>query len=150
MYKRQVFGGRDSNSLSICGKWKTDLVDDIPQACHLVKSKVMDLPKKAVPSMIGLRYHAMVVLTSDCCLIHGGRHFKAISGKDVNSGFYVCVRDVGRKDEDQCWYQLSSKKVARFGHAMVLIDSELYLVGGFSSDSENIAANIQKVSLSDE
>ena len=99
---------------------------------------------KAISVMIGLRYHAMLVLTWDCCLIHGGRHFKGISGKDVNSGFYICIRD---RDNKQSWFQLSSTNIPRFGHTMVLFNETIYLVGGFSSDKADQAeCNIDIVS----
>ena len=143
-----VFGGREIDHLFICGKWKTDLVENPPSCKSVAKSNLEKIPFKRVPVMMGLRYHAMLVLTPDCILIHGGRHFKAISSKNVNDGFYLC--SLGKKEGEESWVQLLIRPtIPRFAHTICLVNDQLFIIGGFSSEDNKEAAKIEKVSLKD-
>ena len=74
--------------------------------------------------MGGLRFHAMLALTSDCILVHGGRNFKAKPSDNVNGYIYACLIVDGRSN----WYNVPFLEVfvPRFlvsvfsGHAVQL------------------------------
>lgn len=143
-----VFGGRDIDHVFKCGKWTTELVEDIPQSFPRVLENIGKLPQKVFPRMMGLRYHAMLVLAPDCLLIHGGRHFKAMNGKDVNGQFFL-----GRleNDDQENWCKLQPSFVApRFGHALMLHKKCIYIIGGFKSDADQNTAEVEKFPISDD
>lgn len=138
-----VFGGRDVNHFFVCGKWETEMLDEIPNRHARAKEELFKSANKSMRRMMGLRYHAMLILDSDCILVHGGRHFKAMSGKDVNGHFFLCRLG---KDSEQ-WTRLQFKIVPRYGHSMVLLGPNLYIIGGFSSDSDKSAGPTEKISI---
>jgi hypothetical protein len=86
-----VFGGRDCGLLDVCGRWKAEDVDPLPESHGEVKKR-LKLESTPLPTMHGLRHHAMLALTSSCLLVHGGRHFKATPSKNVSGVLYACVR----------------------------------------------------------
>ena len=85
--------------------------------------------------MMGLRYHAMCVLDSDCILIHGGRNFKAISGKDINSSTFLCHKT----SDSETWSQIKSN-ILRFAHKLVVHEGQIVIFGGFETDQDHGAA----------
>ena len=95
--------------------------------------------------MSGLRFHAMLDLTSDCILIHGGRNFKAKPTDNVNGCLFACLVVDGKSN----WFNvpLSEGYVPRFGHMLILFDHNLYVVGGFSSDQDKCIADTQMISI---
>ena len=95
--------------------------------------------------MGGLRFHAMLALTSDCILVHGGRNFKAKPKDNVNGHLYACLIVDGWSN----WYNVPFLEVfiPRFGHDLVFHDSNLYVIGGFTSDQDNSIGNTQKLRL---
>lgn len=141
-----IFGGRDIDHIFICGQWKTDLVENPPESKAEAKSKLKKITFKRMTKMMGLRYHAMLALTSDCILIHGGRHFKAISSKNINDGFFLC--SLGKNGEES-WVQLDIQpSIPRFAHTMCLVNDDIFIIGGFSSEDNKEAAKTEKLSLS--
>ena len=142
-----IFGGRDIDSLFTCGKWESKMLDTVPRNKVELKKKLLNMPLKSIGKMIGLRYHDMLVITSDFILIHGGRHFQAISGKDVNGHFYICSLGKGSKET---WFQiLTSEILPRFGHSIALLNDSIYIVGGFSSESDKKATKTVIIPLPD-
>ena len=139
-----IFGGRNIENMFTCGKWESSVLDELPVTYSSAKDKMLQMPQKNMTRMMGLRYHAMLILTSDYVLIHGGRHFKAISGKDVNGAFFLC--HLGRKSQET-WTQLLNTSIPRFGHSIVLHNETVYLIGGFSSDSAKEAAKTENLPL---
>ena len=95
--------------------------------------------------MPGLRFHAMLALTADCILVHGGRHFKGKPSDNVNGLLYACLIDNGTPT----WYNVpfAKKFIPRFGHTMVFNGSSLFLVGGFSSQTDKCICEPQKLSI---
>ena len=95
--------------------------------------------------MEGLRFHAMLDLTPDCILVHGGRNFKAKPTDNVNGSLYACMVI----DEKSDWYKVpfAGNIIPRFGHSLVFYESELYVVGGFSSDLDKRIEDVQKISI---
>ena len=95
--------------------------------------------------MSGLRFHAMLALTPDCILVHGGRNFKAKPSDNVNGYLFACLIVEGRSN----WYNVPFLEVniPRFGHELVFYESELYVVGGFASDQDKIIKDVMKISF---
>ena len=95
--------------------------------------------------MGGLRFHAMLDLTPDCILIHGGRNFKAKPSDNVNGCLYACMVVCGKSD----WYSVPILEgfIPRFGHTLIFYESQVYAVGGFSSDQDKSIAATQKISI---
>ena len=95
--------------------------------------------------MGGLRFHAMLALTSDCILVHGGRNFKAKPSANVNGCLFACLVVNGKSD----WYIVPFKEglIPRFGHILIFYDSHLHVVGGFSSDQDKTIGATQKISV---
>ena len=92
--------------------------------------------------MGGLRFHAMLALTADCILVHGGRNFKSKPSDNVNGHIYACLIVEGRSN----WYNVPFVElfIPRFGHNLILYESSLYVVGGFQSDQDKTVAITQK------
>ena len=95
--------------------------------------------------MGGLRFHAMLALTPDCILVHGGRNFKAKPSDNVNGHLYACLIVEGKSN----WYKVPFLEgfIPRFGHEMVFYDSDLYVVGGFSSDQDKTVEEVKKLTF---
>ena len=95
--------------------------------------------------MGGLRFHAMLDLTPDCILVHGGRNFKAKPTDNVNGCLYACLVVDGKSD----WFivPLLEGYIPRFGHKLIFFDHHLYVVGGFSSDRDKSIGPIQNISI---
>ncbi len=140
-----VFGGRDTEKMLICGKWESGLVDQVPTSDIKATENLGQMAMKSLPRMIGLRYHAMIVLSPDCSVVHGGRHFKAMTGKDVNGHFFVCHLNKA----EESWKQIVTPVIPRFGHTLVLHEGCIYIIGGFARESDKNVAPIEKLMLSD-
>ena len=97
--------------------------------------------------MGGLRFHAMLDLTPDCILVHGGRNFKAKPTDNVNGCLYACLVVDGKSD----WFivPLLEGYIPRFGHKLIFFDHHLYVVGGFSSDRDKSIGPIQNISIAE-
>ena len=96
--------------------------------------------------ILGLRYHAMLALTPDCILIHGGRHFKSISSKSINDSFFLC--SLGKKSGEESWAQLLVQpSIPRFAHTICLVNNKIFIIGGFSNEDDKEASKIEKLSL---
>ena len=95
--------------------------------------------------MGGLRFHAMLALTPDCILVHGGRNFKAKPSDNVNGYLYACLIVEGKSN----WYNVPFLEhiIPRFGHELIFHESALYVVGGFSSDQDKSIGDVTKVSF---
>ena len=95
--------------------------------------------------MGGLRFHAMLDLTPDCILVHGGRNFKAKPSDNVNGYLYACMVVSGKSD----WYKVPTLEdfIPRFGHTLIFHESQLYVVGGFLSDQDKSVAAIQNIAI---
>ena len=95
--------------------------------------------------MGGLRFHAMLALTSDCILVHGGRNFKAKPSDNVNGYIFACLIVDGRSN----WYNVPFLEVfvPRFGHNLVFYESYLYVVGGFTSDQDKTISKTTKITF---
>ena len=95
--------------------------------------------------MRGLRFHAMLVLTPDCILLHGGRSFKTKPSDSVNGFLYACLVEDGKPN----WYPVPflEECIPRFGHKLVFNGSDLYVVGGFSSSQDKRVSASQKISF---
>ena len=96
-------------------------------------------------SMGGLRFHAMLALTSDCVLVHGGRNFKAKPTDNVNGCLYACLIVDGKSD----WFNVPLLEgcIPRFGHKLIFFEDRLYIVGGFSSDQDKTVATTRMISV---
>ena len=95
--------------------------------------------------MAGLRFHAMIALTSDCILVHGGRNFKAKPTDNVNGCLLACLVVDGQSN----WYNVpfTEGTVPRFGHKLIFYNGDLYVLGGFVSDNDKTPANKQKLTI---
>ena len=95
--------------------------------------------------MRGLRFHAMLVLTPDYILLHGGRSFTTKPSDSVNGFLYACLVEDGKPH----WYPVPflEECIPRFGHTLVFNGSDLYIVGGFSSSQEKRVSTSQKISI---
>ena len=132
-----VFGGRDSGTLQIYGK-PTPEICKRPEPLKDLKNDILEkYEAESVKTMIGLRYHAMVVIDSDCILIHGGRNFKAISGKDINATTFVCKKYT----KSESWFQFKSPSThPRFAHTLVVHDGQISIFGGFVTEQDDHGA----------
>ena len=88
----------------------------------------------------------MLALTPDCILIHGGRHFKSISTKNINECFFLC--SLGKKPGEESWVQLLVQpSIPRFAHTICLVNNKIFIIGGFSSEDDKEVSKIEKLSL---
>ena len=88
----------------------------------------------------------MLALTPDCILIHGGRHFKSISSKNINDSFFLC--SLGKKPGEESWAQLLVQpSIPRFAHTICLVNNKIFIIGGFSNEDDKEASKIEKLSL---
>ena len=137
-----VFGGRDSGKLAVYGKPVPEAVKEkdrpVPNKNlkKLVLEQITTLEKLKV--MIGLRYHAMAILDSNCVLIHGGRNFKCISGKDINANTYLWKKE----KMGEAWYLLQpiAAPLSRFAHTLIAEESRVFIFGGFESEQDSDGA----------
>ena len=98
--------------------------------------------------MIGLRYHSMLALTSDCFVVHGGQHFKAISSKNVNGQLYAGIR---QRPFSKCkvkWFTVKmAKPLQRFAHKLAIINNEIWCIGGFENSNDKESAKTLRLQL---
>ena len=96
--------------------------------------------------MEGLRYHASLVLTDDCILVHGGKSVKNKPAvENVNGFLFACLVVNGLCE----WYNVPfrEKSIPRFGHALVFNGNNLYIVGGFSKPQNKTYPNVEKITI---
>ena len=94
-------------------------------------------------SLHGLRHHAMTSVTSDLVLVHGGQHFKARPQENVSCDLYACV--TGPR-----WFKIpTEEKLPRFGHALIVHKDQLFVVGGFTSETDKNVAETKIVNVCD-
>ena len=140
-----IFGGRDSGLLDVLGRWSTEDVENEFTEVHEDLRKTLKLEPLTQP-MIGLRYHSMLSLTPECFLIHGGRHFKGISSKNINCQLYAGIRQHPFSKCVVKWYKVDSDMIApRFGHTMAIIDNEIFAIGGFEKEFDKKPAPVKKL-----
>ena len=135
-----VFGGRDSGSMQIYGRPVPEAVKDRPVPKKDLKKLLFEQTNlEKLKSMMGLRYHAMTIIDSNTIVIHGGRNFKAISGKDVNANMYLWKKE-GMEDS---WYLCQfSAPSSRFAHTLIADEDgkRLFIFGGFESEQDSEGA----------
>ena len=100
--------------------------------------------------MEGLRFHASMVLTDDCILVHGGKTVKNKPGRltsveNLNGLLYACLVVNGICE----WYNVPfrEKSIPRQGHALLFNGSNLYVVGGFSTPQNKKIAISEKITI---
>ena len=149
-----VFGGRDSGSMQVYGKPVPQAVKDRPVPMKDLKRILLEQTSlEKLKSMIGLRYHAMCILDSDSILIQGGRHFKAITGKDINANTYLWKKE-GTKEG--VWYLCkhsesapASFQIPRFAHTLIADEKGLFIFGGFKSEQDTDGAQAAMLLLAE-
>ena len=145
-----VFGGRDSGLMQVYGKPVPQAVKDRPVPMKELKRVLLEqMSLEKLKSMIGLRYHAMCILDSNSILIQGGRHFKAISGKDINANTYLWKKEAGGKEGE--WYlcrHCESLQVPRFAHTLIADEKGLFIFGGFESEQDTDGAQVAMLLIS--
>lgn len=141
-----IFGGRNSGLLDVLGRWSTKDVENDFTEIHDEIRKTLKLEPLSQP-MIGLRYHSMLSLTPECFLIHGGRHFKGISSKNINGQLYAGIRQHPFSKCVVKWYKVINSDVMapRFAHTMAVIENEIYTIGGFEKESDKKPAPVKKL-----
>ena len=100
-----------------------------PNTKELINSLVLD----PVP-FFGLRYHAMTAVNSKQCFIHGGQHFQS---KDDSSDKLWLITISPRSGKVNSALVSMSNEISRYGHKIVCIEDNLYIIGGFSGNRKS-------------
>ena len=138
-----VFGGRDSGLVDTVAAFGPGTVTIKQPNDKQLKGKVLEAIGQPLKAMMGLRFHAMLAVTPDCILVHGGRHFK--SKDNVSDVLYVFTKINGSKGH---WYRVvGAKPVSRFGHSLFTEDARLFAVGGFRSDLDKSTAPVEEITV---
>ena len=92
----------------------------------------------------GFRHHAMLQLSTDSVVIHGGLHFMA---RDNVSDKLFLAR-LGPKLQIE-WYHIATaaKPLARCGHCLFAQGERLFAVGGLDSRGKNVADWVTEIEL---
>ena len=92
----------------------------------------------------GFRHHAMLQLSADCVVIHGGQHFMARN--NVSDKLYLAR--LGPKSQIQ-WLHVdtTAKPIGRCGHCLFAQGERIFTVGGLDSRGKIVGDWVTEIEL---